>query len=108
MGLVHMVKSLCESNNISISRLEKTLNFANGSIRKWDNAVPAGDRLCKVAEYFDVSIDYLLERTSNPLINRDFAMELLYSDLPAEAVSKLSSYAEFLRDQYTRKQSKII
>ena len=28
------------------------------------------DMLIKIADYFDVSIDYLLERTDNPQVNR--------------------------------------
>ncbi len=62
MNLFESIKSLCVSKDISVSRLEQELEFANGSIRKWGKTTPSGDRLAKVADYFHVSVDYLLGR----------------------------------------------
>ena len=55
------VKQLAESKNITISSLEKTLGFGNGTIRGWKNSSPSADKLKKVADYFGVSIEYFLE-----------------------------------------------
>lgn len=62
MNLFERVKELSASKNIAISRLEQELGLANGSIRKWSKTIPSGDRLEKVADYFHVSVDYLLGR----------------------------------------------
>lgn len=62
MNLFDRVKDLCTSKSIAISRLEQELGLANGSIRKWGKTIPSGDRLEKVADYFHVSVDYLLGR----------------------------------------------
>lgn len=62
MTLVERVKRLCEEKGTTFAALERALDFGGGSIRKWDKAVPAGDRLAKVADYFGVSVDYLLGR----------------------------------------------
>lgn len=40
--------------------------MANSSIRKWDTQSPSSERLRKVADYFDVTTDYLLGRTDTP------------------------------------------
>lgn len=56
------IKQLCEKNNISVYRLEKLLGLSTGSVSKWENSVPRGDTLLKVANYFEVSVDYLLEK----------------------------------------------
>lgn len=63
MNLYEIVQMLCDENNIKIAQLERDLHFGNGSIRKWKDTIPSGDRLVAVADYFDVSVDYLLGRT---------------------------------------------
>ena len=55
------IKRLCEKNNVSVYRLEKELGLSTGSVSKWDESIPRADTLLKVANYFGVSIDYLLE-----------------------------------------------
>ncbi|MGJ0714016.1 helix-turn-helix domain-containing protein [Enterococcus raffinosus] len=54
---------LCDEKKISIAELERKLDFANSSIRKWDERTPGVDKIQKVADFFDVSTDYLLGRT---------------------------------------------
>ena len=56
------VKELCEKKNISIYRVEKDLGFSASSIVKWKNAVPGADKLKAVADYFNVPIEYFLEK----------------------------------------------
>lgn len=65
MLLTERIKDLCLTKDISISRLEKELGLANGSIKKWSKTTPSGDRLAKVADYFHISTDYLLGREPN-------------------------------------------
>lgn len=65
MPLVQLVKDLCEEHGETLASLERKMDFGNGTIRKWDKATPSGDKLAKVADYFDVSIDYLLGRTKS-------------------------------------------
>ncbi|MDY3750533.1 helix-turn-helix transcriptional regulator [Christensenella minuta] len=62
MNLFEKVKQLCESKNITIAKLEREMGFGNGTIKNWGNATPSGDRLAKVADYFYVTVDYLLDR----------------------------------------------
>ena len=62
--LYQRIKTLCNRKNIAISKLENELGFGSSSIRKWGNPVsPSADKIEKVAEYFDVSLDYLVGRT---------------------------------------------
>lgn len=55
------IKALCKKNNISVYCLEKELGLSTGSVIKWENSIPRADTLLKVANYFKVSIDYLLD-----------------------------------------------
>lgn len=54
-----IIYELCEKNGISISELEKTLKMSNGSLRK-DGDIKS-ERLLAIAEYFNVSMDYLMK-----------------------------------------------
>lgn len=62
MGLYTNIKRLCDEKKISISMLEKALGFGNGTIRRWDNTLPSSDKLEKVADYFNTSMDKLMDR----------------------------------------------
>lgn len=57
------VKKLCEEQKMSIVQLEEKVGFGRNSIYSWKKNRPSSDKLEKVADYFDVSTDYLLGRT---------------------------------------------
>lgn len=59
--IVERIQALCRKTNITISRLEKDLNFGNGTIRRWSVNSPSVDKVLEVANYFNVSMDYLLD-----------------------------------------------
>lgn len=62
--LYHRIKSLCTEKGITISKLESDLGFSNSSIKKWEKiSSPSVDKILKVANYFNVSLDYLLGKT---------------------------------------------
>ena len=54
------IRKLCKDNKISIRKLEREIGFGNSAISKWTDSVPSSTNLKKVADYFNVSIDYLL------------------------------------------------
>ncbi len=62
MALRDNIKDLAAQKKISVAELERTLGFGNGSISKWNKQSPSADKLKKVADYFGVTIDYLLDR----------------------------------------------
>ena len=59
------VMDLCKERNITKTLLEHECGFSQNSINKWESrSYPAADKLMKVADYFGVSVDYLLGRDS--------------------------------------------
>lgn len=64
MNILERVKQLADEQGISIPDLEKKLGFGNGSIYKWAKSTPTGDKLITVSDYFNVSTDYLLGRST--------------------------------------------
>ena len=62
MSVVERIKSLCESKQTTITALERDLGLGKGILRKWDEVSPNSDKLQKIADYFHVTVDYLLGR----------------------------------------------
>ncbi|OUP80885.1 UNVERIFIED_ORG: transcriptional regulator [Lacrimispora saccharolytica] len=60
MTVFERIEKLRKSTGISQGKLEKELGFSNGSISKWKNSTPKSDRLQKIADYFGVSVEYLM------------------------------------------------
>lgn len=63
MSLIERIKTLANKQGISLPTLESELGFGNSTIVKWSKSTPNADKLNKVAEYFGVSMDYLLKGT---------------------------------------------
>lgn len=57
MEFIEKVRTLCNERGTSIKQLEKDLKFSNGSLAK---GIPRADRLYKIAEYFDLPMEYFL------------------------------------------------
>lgn len=62
MDLLERIKDLCKEKGISHRRLEQELGLGNGAISKWVKSSPSSDIMEKLADYFNVSVDYLLGR----------------------------------------------
>lgn len=60
--IVDRIKELANKQNISISELEKKVGLGAGTVSRWDVRTPGIDKVTKVADYFNVSTDYLLGR----------------------------------------------
>ena len=54
------IKSLCKSHGISMNKLEDTLGFGKGYISKLGNSTPNTAKIKKIADYFNVSVEYLI------------------------------------------------
>ena len=66
------LKELRKSRNISQVRLAIELNISQNSISRYETGEREADykTLIAMADFFNVSVDYLLERTDNPEMNR--------------------------------------
>lgn len=61
--ILKKISKLCEERKISISKLEKECGIGNGTIGRWKDSTPTVDKLKKVADYFGVTLDELLEES---------------------------------------------
>ena len=60
MNSVERVRQLCKERKIPVYRLEKDLGYANGYINQLRKGVFPADRLLEIANYFSVSVDFLM------------------------------------------------
>lgn len=60
MTVYERIESLRKSTGLSQGKLEKELGFSNGSVSKWKTSTPTPERLQKLADFFGVTVDYLM------------------------------------------------
>jgi transcriptional regulator with XRE-family HTH domain len=75
------IKELANNRGISISKLEEKLELSKNAIYAIKRNQPSAERLQLIADYFNVSTDYLLGRTDNPKIASNEAAGYTTEDL---------------------------
>lgn len=65
------IKELAKKQGLSINLLEEKLGYSRNTIYNLKNSKPSTERISEIADYFNVSTDYLLGRTDNPAIASD-------------------------------------
>ena len=61
--LFDRVVELCKEKGISQRKLQEDVGMSTGALSKWKTSMPNAQLLQKVADYFNVSTDYLTGRT---------------------------------------------
>ena len=59
--LYERIKSISEVKSLSIYKIERDLDFSNGTISKWNKSMPSAKNLKKVADYLGVDMEELLK-----------------------------------------------
>ena len=72
MKFPQRLTSIMESCSVSAYRMSKETGLSDTQISYYKSGKndPTGENLIKLADYFNVSVDYLLGRTDNPEVNR--------------------------------------
>lgn len=90
MNIIYLrIKELASDKNISLAEIERKLNLSNGIISTWKKGKASQDKISKIADYFNVSTDYLLGRTDNPITNKN---------INAPKIQKIARKASNLND----------
>ena len=82
------IKELAQKQGLSINLLEEKLGYSRNTIYNLKNSKPSTERISEIADYFNVSTDYLLGRTDNPNIatNGDASAPLDLLDIAAQSM----------------------
>ena len=65
------IKKLAKERGITLIQLEENLGYSRNTLYKLKTQKPNAERIAEIADYFNVSTDYLLGRTDNPIIAKD-------------------------------------
>ncbi len=84
--LVEFIRVSCKSQNSSITKMEKDLKFANGTVGKWANGkrYPPKDKLLLVADFLQISIEELMGEAPEQKEKPNTAGEIDLSGLSPE------------------------
>ncbi|MDD6384655.1 MAG: helix-turn-helix transcriptional regulator [Streptococcus hyointestinalis] len=85
------IKELTKKQGISLNDLEERLGLGKNTLYGLKRNQPSAERLQQIADYFNVSTDYLLGRTDNPNIASD--KEKFYFEGQEVDVEELASTA---------------
>lgn len=95
MNLRDKIKELATQRKISVAELERVLGFGNGSISKWNKQSPSTEKLKKVADYFDVSLDYLVGRNVKNEIDSNAYFRMDSDNLTDDEIKELKKQLKF-------------
>lgn len=70
--LATRLDKLMKDSGVTSTMLTDDAGVPNGRISEWRNGkrLPTAENLIKLADYFDVSVDYLLGRTDKQEVNK--------------------------------------
>lgn len=104
MTLKERIKELCRQKGISMNQLEKELVFATGYISKLEKSTPNLKYIQKIADYFNVSVDYLMN-------GKEMTTVIEMADIDSKLIAmeiRLKEYALKLSKLPKEKQEHII
>ncbi len=58
--LVDRLEGIAKEKGLTFNRIERELGLGNGTIKRWNDQSPRLDKLTAVAQFVDVSLDYLV------------------------------------------------
>ena len=121
MNSVERVKTICKDRKIPISKLERDLGYSNGYIGQLRKGTFPNDRLKEIAEYLEVSIDYLMtgEETKGYYLNEETAklaqemfededMRSLFNMKRNMPPDRFKAHMEFMKNLYEQEKGKDI
>ncbi|AMB93284.1 helix-turn-helix transcriptional regulator [Aerococcus sp. UMB8608] len=100
MTVFDRIKELANKQGIPITLLEEQLNLGKNSLYGWKKRKPSSENLEKVADYFNVSTDYLLSRTDNPKVNHNDNTKIaahIEDDLTEDELEEVKQFIEYIK-----------
>lgn len=114
--MLERIRQLCKEKGLTFAGLEKALGFANASIAKTNEKTQIC-RLKQIADYFNVSIDYLVygsETPNNGLSAEERTIIALFQKLNAQGkkeaikrITELAKLAEYTENRKKSSESKV-
>lgn len=97
--LFEKIQELCAEKGTNISKLERDCGLSNATIRRWKHVTPNVETLAKVADFFGVSVDYLLGRENCNLSPSAQEYAKQFEQLPEEKKQLAMAYMGVVKAQ---------
>lgn len=95
------IRSLREDHDFRQCDLASVLHVSQNTYSQYENGVIelTAERLVKLADFYNVSIDYLLGRTDNPEVNRNYQMPrgILLQSRPCTRMTAIRTGRTYLK-----------
>ena len=101
------IKELAQKQGISLQKVAEDLGYSINYLYTLKEKTPKSDRLQEIADYFNVSTDYLLGRTDNPAIAGD-SKEYIWQGKTLNVEEMASNVMMFGGRELTDEKKKII
>ena len=101
MDTLTLIKNLLKKNNLKQKALTDYLGISKNAFTNWSNGNNTSyiKYLPKIAEFFDVSVDFLLGK-EKPKASFKYAFyDEITHNLTPQQIEQLKTYADFLRMQ---------
>lgn len=95
---IKRIIDLMDSAGLNARQFEIQVGLANASVQAWKNgkAKPSVEAVKKIAEYFNVSTDYLLLGVKTTLSEEEKRLVSLITELTDEETKELSNFVDYL------------
>lgn len=95
--MVDRIKNICKTRKIPISKLEQDLNFSNGYIASLKKGSVPADRLYMIANYFDLSMEYLVtgNKTEQHFTSEELHLVEQYRKVLPEGQKNIQNYIKY-------------
>lgn len=97
--MLEKIQDLCVKFGTNISRVERECGLSNATIRRWGTVSPSVENVVKVADYFGVSVDYLLGREVYRFSEDAQKYAIQFDELPDEKKQLALAYMSVVRAQ---------
>ena len=102
------IKELAKKRGKSLGQVEEDLGYGRNTLYKIKNSTPNAERIAEIANYFNVSTDYLLGRTENPVIAKDDKANAYLGPAETELVAAFRNQTQNMTEEEKARFNKAI
>lgn len=98
MGFTERIDGLLQEKNINKTKFLSDLGYSKNAYSEWKKGITQSymNKIDKIADYFNVSTDYLLGRTDDPAFTIPEYQYFSEHELTEEEKKKVDEYVELL------------
>lgn len=108
MGIYERIQTKATEKGISIKKLEQEVGIGNGVIKRWNTSSPQCNKLLLVANYLQISIEWLITgKITNELTENEKELLKNFKTLPEREQIKFIGKIEDIAEKYKNQTEKL-